>query len=287
MLLHPTLQPIQRISAFRHIVFKSRIAELAAIFILLPFNSERDESDITQELIKQGSETMRTKTLQQLTLQELASIHLDQYGHPCQLADGWIQSGMGFLVTEIQQSLPRVYTGFFSPLYGAFALLDQIGEIYKNTAMADCGNDAASGIKKALYYFGGMPFDSDEVKALYGLRNALMHNGSLLYRGRFDKKTNAWDGPFHRFRWNKSLEGPVKLPGSPWDGVLDNLTPRCTTEINVAKICELAIASVGAAKRALENNALGISLKEGEQELYYRYLHHERPRPSQEDESAN
>ena len=226
---------------------------------------------------------MITKTLQQLTLQELASIHLDQYGHPRQLADGWIQSGMGFLVTEIQQSLPRVYTGFFSPLYGAFALLDQIGEIYKNTAIPDCGNDAASGIKKSLYYFGGMPFDSDEVKALYGLRNALMHNGSLLYRGRFNQKTNVWDGPFHRFRWNKSLQGPIKLPVSPWDGVLDHLTPLCTTEINVAKICELAIESVAAARMALDNNALAISLKEGEKELYYRYLHHQSPMPIQEN----
>ena len=226
---------------------------------------------------------MKTKTLQQLTLQELASIHLDQHGHARQLADGWIQSGMGFLVTEIQQSLPRVYTGFFSPLYGAFALLDQIGEIYKNTAIPDCGNDAASGIKKALYYFGGMPFDNDEVKALYGLRNALMHNGSLLYRGRFNNKTTTWDGPFHRFRWNKSLEKPIKLPGSPWDGVLDNLTPLCTPAINVAKICELAIESVAAARRALDSNALGISLKEGEKELYYRYLHHHSPTPDHED----
>jgi hypothetical protein len=218
---------------------------------------------------------MQTKTLQQLTLQELASIHLDQYGHPHQLADGWIQSGMGFLVTEIQQSLPRVYTGFFSPLYGAFALLDQIGDIYKNTAMPDCGNDAASGIKKALYYFGGMDFDNDEVKALYGLRNALMHNGSLLYRGRFNKKTNTWDGPFHRFRWNKTLSKSIKLPISPWDGVLDNLNSDCTTEISVVKICELAIDSVAVAKKALDNNTLSISLQEGEKELYYRYLHHQ------------
>jgi hypothetical protein len=219
---------------------------------------------------------MQTKTLDQLTLLELASIHLDRYGFPRQLADGYIQSGMGFLVTEIQQSLPIVNTGFFSPLYGAFALLDQIGEIYKDTSVSDCGNDAASGIKKALYYFGGMDFDDDKVKALYGLRNALMHNGSLLYRGRFNKKTNAWEGPFHRFRWNKSLPEPIKLPASPWDGVLDNLNSHCTTEINVAEICRLAINSVGKAKTALENNTLGINLKEGNKELYYLYLHHER-----------
>jgi hypothetical protein len=230
---------------------------------------------------------MHTKKLDQLTLLELASIHLDQYGHPRQLADGCIQSGMGFLVGEIQHTRHQVYAGFFSPLYGAFALLDQIGEIYKNTALPDCGNEAASGIKKSLYYFGGMSFDSDEVKALYGLRNALMHNGSLLYRGRFDQKKNTWDGPFHRFRWNKSLATPIKLPAFQWDGELDHLTPACTTEINVAKICELAIASVAAARRSLESNTLGISLKEGEKELYYRYLHHQSSEPEQEAEAAD
>lgn len=218
---------------------------------------------------------MQTKTLQQLTLTELALIHLDQYGHPHQLADGWIRSGMGILVTEIQQSLPKVHTGFFSPLYGAFALLDQIGETYINKALLPCSNDAASGIKKALYYFGGMPFDDDEVRALYGLRNSLMHNGSLLYRGKYDKNKDIWKGPFHYFRLNKALTKPVKLPQVAWNGSLNNLpNPINTTEINVAKICELAINAVNSAKSALASGNLDINVKEGEKELYYRYLHH-------------
>ena len=221
-----------------------------------------------------------TKTLEQLSLQELAAVHLDVYGHRQQLADGWIEGGIGHLVTEIQQSLPRDYTGFFSPLYGAFALLDQIGEIYVNKAMPPCGNDAASGIKKALYYFGGMPFDNDEVKALYGLRNALMHNGSLLYRGRFNDKKNLWEGPFHRFRWNKSLSKPVQLPATPWDGVLTTLSPASTTQINVRLICKLAIDSVSNAKEALKAGNLDIRVREGEPEIYYRYLFHQKSEPS-------
>lgn len=219
--------------------------------------------------------TLNHKTLEQLSLHDLASIHLDLYGHRKQLADGWIESGMGHLATEIQQSLPRVYTGFFSPLYGAFALLDQIGEIYANKALPPCGNDAASGIKKALYYFGGMPFDNTEVKALYGLRNALMHNGSLLYRGRFNDKKSVWEGPFHRFRWNKELGVPVKLPAVVWDGNLATLGAINSTEINVSKICELALSSVQAARDALEIGNLEIQIKEGEAELYYRYLYHQ------------
>lgn len=218
---------------------------------------------------------MQTKTLQQLTLNELASIHLDYHGHPRKLADGWIQSGMGFLVTEIQHSLSQMYSGFFSPLYGAFALLDQVGEIYVNTALPRCDNDAASGIKKALYYFGGMHFDNDkiQIRALYGLRCALMHDGSLLYRGLYDKKKGIWKSPFHRFRWNQELTEPVKLPLVAWNGSLDTLSPANTTEINVAKICELAIDAVDAAKSALASGNLDINVKEGEKELYYRYLH--------------
>jgi hypothetical protein len=219
---------------------------------------------------------MHTKTLEQLTLDELATIHLDTHGNPRTLADGYIESGMGHLVSEIQQSLPRTYTGFFSPLYGAFALLDQIGEIYVNKALPNYGNNAASGIKKALYYFGGMQINSAEVQAIYGLRNALMHNGSLLYRGRLDVASGQWEGPFHHFRWNKTLTSAIQLPSTPWNGDLNSFHNSIRTEINVAKICELAISSVERAKSAHKAGNLEINIVGGCQELYYRYLYFKR-----------
>lgn len=216
-----------------------------------------------------------TKTLQELTIEELANIHLDLYGNPVTLADGYMLSGMGSLVTEIQQSLPRTYTGFFSPLYGAFALLDQIGEIYSNKTVAACPNPMASGIKKGLYNFCNMVFDGDEMKALYGLRNSLMHDGSLLYRGRYDETRSIWRGPFHRFRWNKDLVCPVKLPESQWDGNLETLSAGTTTEINVREICQLALSAVERAADLLKDGNLGIHIREGDIELYYRYLFHQ------------
>jgi hypothetical protein len=218
---------------------------------------------------------MRNKTLQELTLQELASIHLDTYGNPQTLADGHIQSGMGYLITEIQQSLPRVYTGFFSPLYGAFALLDQIGEIYTNSEKEVCSNSYASGIKKALYYFADMELDSGEMLALYGLRNSLMHDGSLLFRGRFNEQQSRWTGPFHKYQWNKELGVAVALPDIPWDGNLNSIGVENTTMINVREICNLAIQSVQAARDVMNRGHLGISLHDGEIELYYRYLFHQ------------
>ncbi len=45
---------------------------------------------------------MNNKILKQLTLVELASVHLDIHGLPTTLVDGYIESGIGGLVTVIQ-----------------------------------------------------------------------------------------------------------------------------------------------------------------------------------------
>lgn len=217
---------------------------------------------------------MHNKTLQELTIHELASVHLHPYYHPISIADGLIWSGLGPLVTEIQQSRSMVVTGFFSPLYGAFALLDQIGNVYSNTARRDPINERASGIKKALYYFGNMAFDSNEMKALYCLRNSLVHDGSLLYRGRYDQKQSQWKGPFYRFSHNKELTSPVKLPTVAWDGNLENISRATTTEINTREISMLSIEAVYSARSCLEDGTISINLNEGEIELFYRYLNH-------------
>lgn len=217
---------------------------------------------------------MHNKTLQELTLQELASVHLHPYYHPISIADGLIWSSLGPLVTEIQQSRSMIVTGFFSPLYGAFALLDQIGSVYSNTARQDLINEKASGIKKALYYFGGMAFDSDEMKALCSLRNSLVHDGSLLCRGKYDQRQSRWKGPFYRFSHCKELKSPVKPSLAAWDGNLNNISSAVTTEINTREISELSIKAVYSARKCLEDGTLSIDLKEGEIELFYRYLNH-------------
>jgi len=217
---------------------------------------------------------MISKTLEQLSSKELAEIHLDVDSRGTRLADGWIQSGMHHLVHEIRATQTRRSTMHFSPLYCAFALLDQVGAVYYDKNMTSYGNQSASGIKKALYYFGGMPCNNDEVKALYGLRNSLMHDGSLLYRGRFNSKSFTWKGPYHRFIVNPNLATPVKLPVIPWNGDLDCLQHFEDTEVNIKEICDLALKCVAQAKTLLDAGSLGAIIHEGKQEFYYRYLHH-------------
>ncbi len=226
---------------------------------------------------------MHTKTLQQLTLSELAQIHLGIHGLPVTLADGYIESGIGGLVTEITQTSGRKYTRIYSPLYGSFALLDQIGSCYINKTIPLCSNANASGIKKALYYFCGMSYDSDEMKALYGLRNSLMHDGSILYRGRYE--AGAWKGPFHHFMLGSNSSAIVEFPPVAWDGNLQNLTSAHRTRINQQAFTELAINAVQNARQLLVEGNLNFSLTEGEIELYYRYLFH-RPPKTELDEDA-
>lgn len=229
-------------------------------------------------------EIMKTKTLEQLSLEELASIHLDIYDTPISLAVGYVRSCIGGLVTEIQQSRARASTRIFSPLYGGFALLDQIGSCYTNTSIPACPNADASGIKKALYYFCNMPYDSDEMKALYGLRNSLMHDGSLISRGRY--VSDQWKGPYHHFILGSDSQNIVDLPPAPWDGDLESLTSAHRTRINQRALTDLAINAVKVARQLLDDGNLGFSLKEGEIELYYRYLFHQLPAESDDSDAA-
>ncbi|WP_350259665.1 hypothetical protein [Stenotrophomonas riyadhensis] len=224
------------------------------------------------------------KTLEQLSLEELASIHLDIYDTPKSLAVGYVRSCIGGLITEIQQSRGLMYTRIFSPLYGSFALLDQIGSCYVNKSIPPCPNADASGIKKALYYFCNMPYDSEEMKALYGLRNSLMHDGSILYRGRYN--SGKWSGPYHHFILGSDSQKIVDLPSIPWDGDLKNLTCAHRTRINQRAFTDLAIDAVKVARQLLGAGNLGFSLKEGEIELYYRYLFHQLPAESDDSDVA-
>lgn len=117
-----------------------------------------------------------------------------------------------------------------------------------------------------------MQYDSDEMKALYGLRNSLMHDGSILYRGRYE--SGRWKGPYHHFILGSDNQNIVELPPTPWDGDLEKLTSAHRTKINQRAFTDLAINAVSVARQLLENGNLGFSLVEGKIELYYRYLFH-------------
>lgn len=210
------------------------------------------------------------KTLQELTKEELAEIHLSHDESGFKLSDGFIQTSLYAITLEMTQARGMHNTRIFSPLYCAFAILDQLGEAYENTLMIPCNADA-SGIKKSLYYFSSWEFDSHEMKALYGLRNCMMHNASMLYRGQQDKHGN-WKGPFHRFILGEKHRHLIEIPKSPWSGNLADLTYRKFTKINQRAITELALDAIRNAKILLQRNRLLVKLQE--QEIYEMFLFH-------------
>lgn len=218
---------------------------------------------------------IRGKTLTELSLEELAYLHLDDFDHPWELKDGLIRSALPGLIAEVRKTRTNDRTRIFSPLYGCFALLDQIGSVYQNLELPACANENASGIKKALYYFCGFPEDSDDVKAIYGLRNALMHDGSMLYRGRW--QDGKWKGPFHYFRLGSESELVVEMPQQSWNGKLEDLRMNVhATLINQSLLADVALNAVSVARGLLQDGKLKIRLGEGPIELYYKYLFHTR-----------
>ncbi|MFP3549686.1 hypothetical protein SB861_03090 [Paraburkholderia sp. SIMBA_049] len=216
---------------------------------------------------------LTNKKLQELTIDELAAVHLSVHG-PIHLADGLLHSGISTLVREIRHTRSADNSRIYSPVLGAFALLDQIGTCYSDKTVAAYADANASGIKKALYYFAGMGQNTADVKAVYGLRNALMHDGSLLYRGRFDAKANAWTGPFHHFMFGRTHANLVEHPNQPWDGHLTTLNSSNYTKVNQDKLTDLAIDVLGKARGQLDAGNLNINIQGGPIELYYKYLFH-------------
>lgn len=213
------------------------------------------------------------KPLVDLSIEELAYLHLDDVDLPRVVADGSIRSSIAGLVAEIRKTQSIDAARIFSPLYGAFALLDQIGSTYQNKTRAPYKDASASGIKKALYHFCGFPENSEEVKAIYGLRNSLMHDGSVLFRGRL--KDGKWTGPFHHFRLGSKASNIVEMPKQAWNGKLEDLDPsKHATLINQSRLTEVAVNAVGQARRLLMSGDLGIDVGEGGIELYYKYLFH-------------
>ena len=94
----------------------------------------------------------------------------------------------------------------------------------------------ASGIKKALYYFGGFGANDAATQSLYAFRNALVHNASLL---------NERNGVYYSFRYDSAVHSVVVPAAQPWDGKMASLNDNTTTIVNPGQLVELVTAMVG------------------------------------------
>ena len=126
---------------------------------------------------------------------------------------------------EMRQSRGLRNTANYAPLLTGFALLDQIGGCYADTAQPPHPN-RGSAIEHALYYFMGFNPQGPEVQAIYALRNGMVHEGSLTCK----TKSQA----HYIFRYDSSLTSAIQLAPTPWDGEAATLGMSTTTLVNPA-----------------------------------------------------
>lgn len=210
-------------------------------------------------------DSIRSRNLVDLTKNELAFIHLNASTSGFHIHEGVIKSGLPILIQEINHVKCNIYSKNLVPIISSFAILDQLGYCYKRNDMPEYSNSNASGVKKALYYFCGFPDESDDVKALNAFRNGLMHNGSLLSRGRGKNASH------YSFVYDESLTEVIEQAHVVWDGDFSHLKrPSMLTKVNPIKIIELAQNAVHKAGELLEAGNLEVVIPEIE--MYYTFL---------------
>jgi hypothetical protein len=209
--------------------------------------------------------TWKEKYVDELSILELAYAHLGNAGS-YQLKDGWLKSILPITLQEINHARHMEDSKNFIPVVGAFGVIEQIGFTYKRSDKVEYSNQNASSINKALYYFAGYDEGSEDVKALYALRNSFLHNASLMAKALHSNK------PSYYFQFDRKIDVLVQYPEISWDGDILTFKPEFTTLINPEKVIDLAGAIVDSALECLENNVIEVDLECGERELFYRFL---------------
>ncbi|NHI02219.1 hypothetical protein [Oceanimonas sp. MB9] len=211
--------------------------------------------------------TWKEKNVDELSIFELAYAHLGGAGS-YRLKDGWLKSILPITLQEINHARHMEYSKNFVPIVGAFGVIEQIGFTYKRNDKVEYLNPNASSINKALYYFADYEEGSDDVKALYALRNSFLHNASLMAKALHANK------PSYYFQFDREIDVLVQYPETPWDGNILTFKPEHTTLINPERVIDLARIIVDSALECLESNVLEVDLECGERELFYRFLKH-------------
>lgn len=208
---------------------------------------------------------IKEKKLNELALKELAFVHLNGRNYS-DIKYGQIYSVLPLVIREIRHAKFNKYSQNFLPIAAAFTILDQIGFCYSRNDMSIYSDANASSIKKSLYYFCGLSENDKDTKALYALRNSILHTASCL------SKSDRKNQPNHRFVLDKDSADLVKYPEVEWDGDFENLDGNMSTIINPTMLVDLIEKSVGNALKCLYDDNLNVFCIGGGAEFYYRFL---------------
>jgi hypothetical protein len=210
-------------------------------------------------------QSIKNKRLEELSLGELAYVHLNCSEHN-RIKNGYLYSSLPLVIREIRRAKFHVNSQNFLPVAAAYTVLDQLGFCYSRKDIPAYSHTNASSIKKSLYYFCDFQENDQDTKTLYALRNSFLHTASILSKA---EKNNQ---PNHRFIFDKSSQDLIKYPMVAWDGDFHNLKNEMTTVVNPEIFVQMAEEAVKAACNHLYNDNLIVTCNSGEIEFFYRFL---------------
>jgi hypothetical protein len=201
------------------------------------------------------------RRLSELGISEVATAHLS--GDPKSYTSDFIlYSTLIGIKQEMNHSKCYTNSQKFLPLLSGFAILDQIGNCYRNKRLPAFNNPKSSGILKSLYYFCGFGMGDDDSLALYQFRNGMMHGASLASQ---DRKGN-----YHIFRYTDDRRQIVSRAPEGWDGTETGLNKDVFNWINVSLFCQMINKAIINATELLQSGDLDFLISK--EELLHKYM---------------
>lgn len=183
--------------------------------------------------------------LNELSNEEVVYCHLSRRGWE-EIQDYTVHSTLVGVETEMRQSRAINNISNYAPLLAGFSILEQLGNSYSNRKMKHHPK-SGSGIEHALYFFCGYEAMSDDVKALYALRNGLMHAASLT-------SMDQGSGKRYIFRYNFDIDASIQIASVDWDGQLSTIDSSVITLINPRKLTEQISSAIDCVRELFDND---------------------------------
>lgn len=179
----------------------------------------------------------------------------------------WYRSAVSHLLAEANHAKGYVYSGEILPLLGGLSALDQFGLCYEPLPSTfPKGLASKSGIIKAAHNFLQILVDTPDSDALYALRNALMHQASLISVGQQAKPKHYW------FEIDNSIPSLFTHAATAWDGQFNSRNDANKTIVNASILLNRALSVPQKIKDLHEVGALSLKLTGGLEELLTNYV---------------
>lgn len=208
---------------------------------------------------------LEDKHISELNTKELIDVFLIERTEPLQFKNHEVKTTLSITLESIEKNIGKLSTRNVLPIIGIFSVFDMLGSSFDRT---DKTTTANAPIKRALNLYSSLKEYPQDIDALYGLRNSLVHNSSLVSLSIRPNQKN------YIFRYDSNQSTLIKHSPSDWNGdfeELDGNQDKYTTIINIFKLHTLMKDCIDKVRQLnLENK---IALRYGSnRELYYHYF---------------